>query len=164
MKTLLLLRHANSSLASYNQSDFERPLSTTGKNEVNEIALKIKARNISIDSIISSPAVRTTQTAALFNSGLSDVSIEIEFQESLYNSSPETILEIISAINNKHNTVCVICHNPGITDFINTLSEKIKIDNMPTAGILAVTSTINHWKDFEKAEKKFLFFERPTFS
>ena len=50
MKTLLLLRHANSSLALYNQTDFERPLSTTGKNEVNEIALKIKARNISIDS------------------------------------------------------------------------------------------------------------------
>jgi phosphohistidine phosphatase len=35
------------------------------------------------------------------------------------------------------------------------------IDNMPTCGVFAVSADINTWKDFENANKTFLFFDYP---
>jgi len=56
--------------------------------------------------------------------------------------------------------VAIIGHNPGITDFVNTLTTT-KIDNMPTCGIFSIKINLEDWKDFTKASKTFWFFESP---
>ena len=51
-------------------------------------------------------------------------------------------------------------HNPGITDYANTLTN-VHTDNIPTCGIFAVQADVEKWQDFTKAEKMFLFFDYP---
>jgi phosphohistidine phosphatase len=54
----------------------------------------------------------------------------------------------------------VFSHNPGITDFANSLTEA-RMDNIPTCGIFAIKIDTKHWKDFAEAKKEFLFVDYP---
>jgi phosphohistidine phosphatase len=56
--------------------------------------------------------------------------------------------------------VAVFSHNPGITEFANSLTN-VRIDDMPTCSTFALSIDTNSWNDFESAEKKFLFFDYP---
>ena len=69
-------------------------------------------------------------------------------------------IETIETIDDSLNSVAIFSHNPGITEFVNTLT-KTQIDDMPTCGIFAVEIDITSWKSFKKASKKFLFFDYP---
>ena len=66
----------------------------------------------------------------------------------------------VENINDKDDVVALFSHNPGITDFVNRLTDK-NIDNMPTCAVFAIKIKTKKWKDFEKAEKEFLFFDYP---
>ncbi len=79
---------------------------------------------------------------------------------SLYEASVKNFYDAVENIIDKNNVVALFSHNPGITDFVNTLTEK-NIDNMPTCGVFAIETSIKKWKDFKKAEKDFLFFDYP---
>jgi phosphohistidine phosphatase len=79
---------------------------------------------------------------------------------SLYEASVKNFYEAVENINDKDDAVALFSHNPGITDFVNTLTEK-NIDNMPTCGVFAIKIKTKKWEDFKKAEKEFLFFDYP---
>ena len=86
---------------------------------------------------------------------------EIVLSDNLYHAPYVTYYEVISQMSPEINSLAVFGHNPGITDFVNTLTGSMHIDNMPTAAVFAVEADIASWKDFEGADKKFLFFEHP---
>jgi phosphohistidine phosphatase len=51
-------------------------------------------------------------------------------------------------------------HNPGITDFANSLTSA-RIDNLPTCGIFAVKIDTERWDNFKEAKKEFWFADYP---
>ena len=65
MKTLLLLRHAKSSWKDQDLADFERPLNDRGRKAAELVGNFIEKEDVSIDLVISSPAVRARQTIEL---------------------------------------------------------------------------------------------------
>ena len=79
---------------------------------------------------------------------------------SLYEASVNNFYDAVESMNDKDDTVALFSHNPGITDFVNRLTEK-QIDNMPTCGVFAIKIKTKKWKEFRKAEKEFLFFDYP---
>ena len=79
----------------------------------------------------------------------------------LYHASPETFFEVVQSLNDAANTVALFSHNPGITAFVNQLTEAVRIDNMPTCGIFAVSMEGVSWKHFKQEKKDFLFFDYP---
>ena len=101
------------------------------------------------------------QTCFHFSKILNIAKEEIQKEEILYHSSSETIHYVVGKINNEFDTVAIFCHNPGITDFVNTLIEKVKIDDMPTCGVFVVKADIEDWKEFSSAKKEFMFFDYP---
>ncbi|MCS6796145.1 MAG: histidine phosphatase family protein, partial [Raineya sp.] len=58
MKILYLLRHAKSSWKEPELSDFERPLNRRGKKDAPAMGAFLKAKNIRLELIVSSPAKR----------------------------------------------------------------------------------------------------------
>ena len=62
---LLLVRHAKSSWANPNLSDFDRPLNKRGKHNAPLMGKRINGYEMQIDTIISSPARRAKETAKL---------------------------------------------------------------------------------------------------
>lgn len=160
MKTLLIIRHAKAE-TSFTLNDFERPLSERGKKDAPAIAKKISQKNITIDAFVSSPAKRAKKTAELFCKEYGVHDDKIIFISALYHAPAEIFYEVIKHLDETFNTVAIFAHNPGITYFVNTLVTDMRIDNMPTCAVFAVQAAIDHWKDFEKAKKKFLFFDYP---
>jgi phosphohistidine phosphatase len=159
LKTLLIIRHAKSD-QSFFGNDFERPLNERGKSDAPSMAKKLLGRNITIDAFVASPAKRAKKTAELFCKEYNAKDEDISFVSALYHAPAEIFYEVIQQLDNPFNTVAIFAHNPGITYFVNELTEA-RIDNMPTCGIFAVQANINHWKDFAKAKKEFLFFDWP---
>lgn len=160
MKTLLIIRHAKSDTAFWG-NDFERPLNERGKKDAPIMAGRIKQRNINIDIFISSPAKRAKKTAELFFEELGTDKPGISFISALYHATTEIFYDVVAGINDTFNTAALFSHNPGISNFVNELTETIRIDNMPTCAVFGVQAHCDSWKDFKKAKKVFLFFDYP---
>lgn len=160
MKTLILVRHAKSSWGEAGIDDFDRPLNQRGKNDAPLMAKRLKDKKIDVDVFISSTAKRALRTAKYFAEEFDLDKKEIEQLSKLYGASVTAFLEVVNGINDKHKVAILFSHNPGITEFANTLTN-IHIDNMPTCSIFAVQADTDKWVDFVRSEKKFLFFDYP---
>jgi phosphohistidine phosphatase len=160
MKTLILVRHAKSSWDNADIEDIDRPLNDRGKTDGPVMAKRLKDKGIEIDTFISSPAKRARRTARFFAEEYGLGKKDINIEDKLYMASPSALAEIIKDIKDKHNTAILFSHNPGITEFANSLTQ-VRIDNMPTCAIFAVTANTDTWADFDKSEKNFLFFDYP---
>jgi phosphohistidine phosphatase len=161
LKTLLVVRHAKSSWDIGTLNDFERPLNDRGKKDAPDMAKRLKEKNILIDAFIASPAKRAKKTAELFIEEYGRSKDDIFFISKLYHAPAEIFFEVIESLQEHFNTVAVFSHNPGITQFVNMLTDDARLDNMPTCGIFAVRLQSPSWKNFRKAKKEFLFFDYP---
>ncbi|HYC28484.1 MAG TPA: histidine phosphatase family protein, partial [Chitinophagaceae bacterium] len=85
---------------------------------------------------------------------------EVLLVDKLYNATEKDFYEVISQLPSSMNNIAVFSHNPGLTDFANSVTNDIRIDNVPTCGILAV-SFEGDWPAFKDAQKEFLFFDYP---
>ena len=160
MKSVLLVRHAKSSWDDPSMNDFDRPLNDRGKKDAPDMARKLAGRKIKIDALVSSPAKRAKQTCNHFAKEFDFKKKEIILEPKLYEAGEENFYEVIEDLKNKWDSVAIFSHNPGISYFANTLTEK-HIDEMPTCSIFAIKADVKKWKDFKKAKKEFWFFDYP---
>jgi phosphohistidine phosphatase len=144
MKTLLLMRHAKSSWKDESLSDLERPLKKRGVKDAKLIAKVIKENNLIPDAIISSPAVRTKETVKVLKKELDFNGKEI-VAEQLYMGEPESFVEALKSVNNKHNTVLVVAHNPGLEAYLQILGGEIEA--VPTGGLGYLVLVLEDWKN-----------------
>ncbi len=164
MKTLYLVRHAKSSWGDLTTPDFDRPLNDRGKKDAPVMAERLKAKDPGISIFISSPAKRAMKTCKAFSKEYDYDEDNIVFKKELYHASVATFFDVIGSIEDRHDTAAVFSHNPGITEFINSLDTDVKLDNMPTCGIYGVSVQIDNWGDFKTAEKKCILFDYPKLS
>lgn len=160
MKQVFIIRHAKSD-QSFWGNDFERPLNERGKSDAPLMAKRLKERSPAIDAWISSPAKRAKRTAEFFADTFNQKTSDILFISALYHAPAEVFYDVIVGLPDNLDSIAVFSHNPGITYFVNTLTADVKIDNMPTCGIFAVSAEIDHWREFANAKKRFLFFDFP---
>jgi phosphohistidine phosphatase len=160
MKTLILVRHAKSSWEAEGLSDSERPLNERGKKDAPEMAKRLLKRGLKIDKLVSSSAERAFRTARLFAKEMNIDKDKIGVDKTLYGAMPVQFEQVITSLKDKYDTVALFSHNPGITDYANTLST-VRTDNIPTCGVFAVQANVEHWVDFVGAEKSFLFYDYP---
>ena len=161
MKSLYIVRHAKSSWGNLTLSDFDRPLNDRGKTDAPMIAQRLLKDKIKIDIFISSPAKRALKTCKIFCKEYNkDEKAILEIDE-LYHAAVETFYKVVTAIPDEFETAAIFSHNPGITDFVNSLGTDIKVDNMPTCAVFGVELNAANWKDFSNANKKFVLFQYP---
>ena len=160
MKSLLLIRHAKSSWGDMSVSDFDRSLNDRGKRDAPVMAHRLLDKKVMIDAFISSPAKRAKKTASIFAKEYKKGKGKIFLKEKLYAAAAEALFDVINKADDKFDSIAIVAHNPGLTDFANLLTDT-KIDNIPTCGIFAIKIEIKHWKDFKDAKKEFWFFDYP---
>ena len=160
MKTLLIVRHAKSSWDDAAMKDFDRPLNDRGRRDAPAMAERLIRDGVSIDRFISSPAKRARQTAEIFTEAYGIKHKEIQFIPELYHATPDVFRTVVTALDDKDESVAIFSHNPGITAFANILST-VRVDNMPTCAIFAVKAETSHWGDFLSASPTFWFFDYP---
>ncbi len=157
MYSLLIIRHAKSSW-DFGLEDFDRSLNHRGKSDAPEMAERLKKRGVHLDVMISSPAKRALSTATLFSKIFND--LEILTIPSLYEASAKTFEKVVTEQNDRFKQIAIFSHNPGITDFINSLTN-VRVDDLPTCAVFAVKADITSWKEFVDAKKEFWFYDFP---
>jgi phosphohistidine phosphatase len=142
MKTLLLLRHAKSSWASPELRDFDRPLNQRGLKAAPLMGKFMRKRKITPDLIISSPAVRARMTAALVIEN-GELRTDLRFDERIYEADVETLLKVISQIDEAAETVVIVGHNPGLQELLKALTDEEH--EFPTAALAQISLKLDNW-------------------
>ena len=161
MKTLYLLRHATSASATPPQmSDYDRTLSATGVREARSIGRYMQMNRMLPDFVLSSSAVRTTQTAqivmdALF--GKMAATVANNFDKDLYQAPDEKILSAIQAAAPAQRSLMMVGHNPGIGELAFLLG---KIEHYEPGTLSVFSADCESWAEFSprtvKLEKVFV--------
>lgn len=160
MKRLLIIRHAKSNWNFPSLADFDRPLNDRGKHDAPMMAERLLKESIEIDAFVSSTANRALSTATFFIEKFGRKKNHIIEIDELYHAPASLFFSVIKSLNSEFSTVAIFSHNPGITEFVNQITN-VKLDNMPTCGIFAVKCNIENWKDFSTNTNAFWFFDYP---
>lgn len=157
MKTIYFIRHAKSDQKT-GCPDMERTLSERGEKNAVFMANRLKKYSALPDIIISSPAKRAFMTAKIISDILDIKSIETE--QKLYMTSVKTYLDAIHKIDDNHNAIFIVGHNPIITSVCEELSG-FSFGNMPTCGIFCIDFDVESFADISKNSGKKRFFNFP---
>ena len=159
MKKVYLIRHAKSDWSDGSLSDFERGLKKSGLRDLETISSYMALQKIQPDIIISSLALRAQITADNLAKriGYTD---KIHYMEELYNSRPETILNILTLQDDSFENIFIIGHNPELTEFSNFL-VKDNFSKLPTLGVLSIDLNIDTWSDVSENCGEVDFFIQP---
>ncbi|MBA4303299.1 MAG: hypothetical protein C0424_03630 [Sphingobacteriaceae bacterium] len=161
MKRLYLLRHAKAGFDLTGQSDAERVLTHSGKQDAVKLAYKIKGRNERIDLVCVSPAIRTRQTLDVLLEISGDCILSTEVVPALYQASENTALKVISDLGTPAKTVMLVGHNPSMTQLSNLLAADLRLDHLPTCGLVVIDFAVNHWHDITLGTGTVSWFDFP---
>jgi phosphohistidine phosphatase len=149
MKTLYLVRHSKASADA--ESDFERTLTTEGK-QIAQVMAKACVKEIDADdtlprptSLLVSPARRTFTTAFSFAKALDFESNKIETNDELFHATFERFWEIIEELDDAHQSIMIVAHNPSISQLANHLLDSYNIMFSPGT-VCAIQLDIDTWK------------------
>jgi phosphohistidine phosphatase len=160
MKTLTLVRHAKSSWKDTSLADRDRPLNKRGNRDAPEMGRRIAAAGIRPSLIVSSPAVRAWTTAKVIAKELGYPREFLQRDDALYLASVDEILDVIAAQDTGFNSLMLVGHNPGFTDFANYLVPGIT-NNVPTAGVISVELDSEEWSLYDKPDVELLLYDFP---
>jgi phosphohistidine phosphatase len=143
------------------QSDYERPLNERGEKDAPMMGERLKAQNVIPDVIVASTAKRAKQTAKKIAKAIGYDEEKIVWQEKLYHCIPAVFEEVLYDIDDNVKTVFIVAHNPGITEFINELSDQFYTDNMPTCGMVGAKFEAEQWNEFNRTNKTVFLYDYP---
>ncbi len=144
MKTIFLLRHAKAENGTEGSSDFDRKLNERGGGDAQAVGELIKQRDLQVDLVLSSPALRARQTSelALKAAGLPK---QIRFDKRIYEANPRELLAILSEIDEATTSLMLVGHNPGLEDLILTLTAQPA--HLSPATLVKIDLEVAQWTD-----------------
>jgi phosphohistidine phosphatase len=149
VKTLVLMRHAESSWGSPGLVDHDRPLNDRGRQDVPRMARRLVDRGIEPEVIITSTAERARATAGLVAGELGMPARRMIVDERLYSASVDTVLRVIRSLDNRISSAMLVGHNPEMTELATRFSKSA--ESMPTAAIAVFTFDAASWAEVRTA-------------
>ena len=160
MKTLSILRHAKSSWSDPTIDDRDRPLNKRGKRDAPLMGRRMIESAIRPSLILSSPATRAWATACTVAREISYPREFLQRDSRLYLASVEQIVSVLAEQDQGFNSILLIGHNPGLTEFANRLAPGLT-SNVPTCGLVAVELDTDSWDLTELPRCKLLTYDYP---
>jgi phosphohistidine phosphatase len=161
VKNLTLLRHAKSSWGDPGLADHERPLNKRGEQDAPRMGRRLLERRERPSLILTSTAVRARTTARLVADAIGYPREFLQSDRALYHADPGKILAVLAQQDDAFANVLLVGHNPGLTELANELLPDFDIDNLPTAGVVAMALDIDHWSEVGDARARLRFFDFP---
>ncbi len=157
MRKLVLIRHAEAKPEMENSTDFDRPLSSSGKKDAAQMAGVLLQRGILPQIIISSPALRALTTANIFTAALSSEGLKTNAD--IYEAHEDTLLEIVNHLDDQYKVAGLVGHNPGISNLLYLLTGKVI--TMPTCAWAIVELEAESWTQVSSDTGKLIQFQHP---
>ena len=168
MKTLTIFRHAKSGWDSPVSRDFDRPINERGVRGSRLMGEKARALGLEFDHIVSSPAVRCTETLDGFWEGYGRI-LHPNWDRRIYLASGATLLDVVHDLPDGDARVLMCGHNPGVEDLAMMLVPDAKSDDLrealeekfPTATLAEIALDVARWADVKELGGKLTRFVRP---
>ncbi|MBF0097247.1 MAG: histidine phosphatase family protein [Magnetococcales bacterium] len=127
-RQLYILRHAKSAWDTDAASDFDRPLAKRGQKDVPLMGAWMKEEKLIPEYVVSSPAERAKQTVIGVCQVLDIKEKKITWDRRIYGADTEELLEVLSELPSKCQSVLIVGHNPGLESLaaflVGDLSQK----------------------------------------
>ena len=158
---LILFRHAKSSWKYPELADHDRPLSKRGERDAPMMGARLAARRARPAAILSSTAERALATARHVAEAL-DIPVDtVRSSRRLYVAGAVQILRFIMEQPGEWPELIVVGHNPGFTELANLLLPDLRLDNLPTAGCVAMDFSVHDWSGIGQAPATLLYLDYP---
>jgi phosphohistidine phosphatase len=165
MKNLILMRHGEAQPTQNILNDRERPLTINGLQDLQTMRTKIQGHIESLSMVLCSNVKRTRQTLEGIKPILPSQCL-INFEDDLYHASAKALTKRIRAIDDDQKFIMVIGHNPGVSEFLESvvLSTKEFFDSriplgFPPCSAAFFEGNFNFWAEAAPARfslKKFI--------
>jgi phosphohistidine phosphatase len=161
MKKIIFVRHGRAEDGSSGISDFERSLTTKGKNISKEMALRLRGHEDDPGLIISSPAFRAIETALIFASAYGIKSENIRLDNDLYfKADMKHLLEMLKSIDDEIDIITLFGHNPSFTEMADRLCTE-GCEFMTKTSIVCVSFKVKTWAEIKTGSGKLEYFLKP---
>lgn len=154
------MRHAKSNWDFPELSDHDRPLNNRGRKDAPLMGKELMAREVTVDLIVSSSAVRALTTATLVAKELEYDTEKIAIEEEIYRADKQELLSVIKNIPNQFDTVLLVGHNYTLSELANMLSPEM-VPTMPTAAVVCLQFNCNTWAEISKQQATCAFYDYP---
>ena len=153
MKSLLLVRHAQSTDKEPGQHDINRVLTAEGERQSHDIGNHLISEGIVPLLILCSSAVRTKQTASIVAECIQYPTSKIKTEHSIYESTTTNLLHLIQQLEESVESVLLVGHNPAVAALGEYLTAE-RIGNVEPADLLHIEFDIALWRDVKKGNGK----------
>ena len=161
MKRLVFVRHGRAEESHPQFTDFERSLTAKGKIVSEQMAVKLKEKEVIPDVYISSPAFRALETALIFARAYDYDPEMIMIRRNLYfKVNLKTMAEMLAEVSDEAGTVILFGHNPSFTEIPDRLCIS-GCDFMPKSGIVSLLFKTDRWSGIMKEKGKQEIYLRP---
>lgn|GEM_PF-3206274 len=150
MKTVYLLRHAETGNAQSGQNDAERTLTQAGRTACATLHTYLKEQTYKPDLVLVSPALRTLET---FELAVGELGKSHQIDKSLYMTTGQALFEKIQGLAATLDSVMIIGHNPAMHQLALTLLDTTKMDILkkyPPATLCVIQYEVTEWKNICK--------------
>jgi phosphohistidine phosphatase len=159
MKTLYLVRHAKSSWDDPSLNDQQRPLNKRGHKAALLMGERLKQRSVTVEQIVSSPALRALTTARYLADAIAYEQKDIIIERELYFSGVDEMLALLHDCDPDIESLMLVGHNPDMTSFSNFLCGYHS-SNMPTCAISTIQFD-KQWKKIGREDGTLLNYDYP---
>lgn len=122
-RELLILRHAKSDWDAKAPSDFQRPLTRCGKQVAREIGAWLFREGLVPDYVVSSPAIRASQTAVTVCKAMNIPKEKIVWDTDIYDASLAALLDVLGRCPAESTLALLVGHNPGMESVVRYLGD-----------------------------------------
>jgi phosphohistidine phosphatase len=151
MRRLLLMRHAKAERLQPGGRDLDRVLDPRGRADAKTLGAYLVQHRSIPDRAVVSTAARTRETWALVAAVFAKTPAA-NFDDRLYEASPQAILEVIKRTAEDVGTLLVIGHNPALQDLAAMLIASGDVEarerlgrEFPTSALAAISFMAEKW-------------------
>ncbi|MES2497237.1 MAG: histidine phosphatase family protein [Pseudomonadota bacterium] len=168
VKKLTLLRHAKSGWDDPVARDFDRPLNGRGKRAAHRVGQYLREHDLHFDHVVASPAVRCVETIEHLAEGTGET-IAPAWDKRIYLASAVSLLDVVQETDDRHDSLLLVGHNPGLEDLVLMLvpdstddaSRDQVEEKFPTASIAEISFPVERWDDVRANGGLLSLFVRP---
>lgn len=156
MKTIILMRHAQSSQGS-GRKDFDRTLSKQGNIDASRMGLFIRQTGVIPAYVESSTAKRAKETTELLMKAADLTEDIIKWNEDLYYGGARDYFSVLQKASDNFDRIMIIGHNPLLEETISLLcsGEGEYVARIPSGGLICIEHPAVKWKQIKPGTARF---------
>ena len=135
LRTLIVLRHAETEEGRPGGRDADRRLTPRGEEQARVVGDYLRQQSIKVDIVLCSTALRARRTLALLDLPAGEEGPRIQIGEQFYSAGSESLIEVVRGLPDDDSGALLVGHAPGLPGLVY---EIVDVDSADSAAWTAI--------------------------